>query len=51
MSWRHPNTWVSFTNIFGAQTRAAFEEVFFDALDGNNIWQNCAKIWLSEHKR
>jgi hypothetical protein len=41
---------VNFTNIFGAQTRAAFEEVFFDALDGNNSWQKCVKIWHSEQK-
>ncbi len=39
--------WGQFHQHFWCQSRAALAQSSFDAFDGNNIWQQCSKIWCS----
>ncbi len=42
--------WGQFHQHFWCQCRAVFAKSSFDAFDGNNVWQQCTKIWCSVQK-
>ena len=42
--------WGQFHQHFWCQCRAALAQSSFDAFDGNNVWQQCTKIWCSVQK-